>query len=188
MNLKHLLSLGQTFFGIRSVPSPYRMTKENLLPDFGNIAQPAPSTKPAISASGMMPSEKQAVLEPFDRTDAVQTNLHQSTAPKAALSQAGGGGSTGDCGEGREPVVSSNPFAARNRKTKATRRLVQEELPIGEIRVVRNDLSEDDLKVVESRRPAANTAKAVSKPAVSHAAFEWNPFAAGPATMSKQME
>ena len=123
MSLLRLLAVGKSLIGLGS-PTPYKMTEANLLPKFGEL--PAHST---VSAG--QPVKKPSLA------------LSTGFAPAVPIVPA------------TLPARKSNLlFAAlaNSSAQKSARKLVQAELSLGQIRVVRNDLQDSDLEVVSTKR------------------------------------
>jgi hypothetical protein len=151
MSLNQFLAVGRSVVGIRGEKSPFEMKKECLLPIFeaaprfgGSAHQPSPLPSEGRGESGQAP---------------VQTDW---LAPKVAPSPV------------PPPVAARPPSAPRRsilsvltfglwRKRGSARPLVQAELSLETVRVLRNDLSDSDLELVVKARPRARKASAAAR-------------------------
>lgn len=123
MKLKSLLAASKSFINIRSDKTPFAVTSEKLVPQFGT------GGKFRREKEDNQPVESEL---PFDNPpDAPKKDeSKKETKPQARLG----------FWEGLK-----NLFGARQ---KPARRLVQSELHLGQVKAVRNDLSDADLELV----------------------------------------
>ena len=178
MSLLRLLKTGKSLVGGRSNESPYRLTTQRLLPRFGPTRNPFKSnlkSEPAqiearfagdesgngapreearsANSSGPTPAALPSVAQ--DRTASTTTDGRGFTRAlrlrAAALLGECKRKLTGIFGRGR--VKAAKPAIPR-----FTKPVVQGELSLDRIRVVRNDLSDADLEVVPAKLPSAPAA------------------------------
>ena len=144
MSLLGLLTIGRTFGGVRSKPASYRVS-EGLLPDFGPGREhaAAEAVEEALLFGHARPDQTDAgaVRENmlFDEP-AREMNAIQSVRPESSIRP-------------QPPAVSEfQPKPLRPVRSRRGRGvLVQGELSISTVRVVRNDLSADDLELIPRR-------------------------------------
>lgn len=135
MSLSQLLAVGQSIKGGKDTPNPFRMRNDRVLPKFAPMGRPislAPQPKPFSETAQMFFTARKAVPAgsvPSRPTaapaSAPQTSTGQKTAPRG--------------------LARLNPFAA---KPVARRSLVQTEMSLDTVRVMRNDLKDADLELV----------------------------------------
>lgn len=146
MSLKRLLAAGQSFASIRNEKTAFAMTRDNLLPAF--------SLHPRLRSSTGMPEEtqlQQADLLEEPSPIATKPTIHATpAAPAVAKSE--------------KPAMERPTQIAGAKRQKpgfwaffrnlfgwrrvGGRNLVQSELELGKVKVVRNDLSDADLELV----------------------------------------
>lgn len=135
MSLSQLLAVGQSIKGGKDAPSPYRMTDGKLLPKFAPVGRPislAPPPRPfAETAERFFAGRKAHKTDPAAATAPAQ--------PVVAVAKPAAAASTG------RGLRRLNPFAS---KSAAARPLVQAELSLDAVKVVRNDLSDADLELI----------------------------------------
>ncbi len=174
-SLTQLLSVGRSLVGLRDAPAPYRVVDRGLLPRLSLLvgARPSAGLPPAAAREGDLfcPAAEGHVRQPVGQPDrtrpdpascpwAGEERLEPQVLPpdpRLALQEA-------------KPAPGKGwfrPFLRQAAKPSG-RRLVQGELALGNVRVVRNDLSDADLEVVEPKaglgRPTATEAAAVATP------------------------
>lgn len=142
MNLLHFLSVSQSFSGVKSSPSPYRIAREGWLPKFTPPADSRSATTTVWPASQAAPAIKQESPLPASRLESPRASLELK--PKAAPAPARAAG---------QPHFHST--------TRAGERLRQAELSLDAVQVVRNDLSEGAYDVVR-RRPEEHVVERTS--------------------------
>jgi hypothetical protein len=197
MSLLRLLTSGKSLVGLRDTESPYRLTSQNLLPQFGPARNPFSSRAKAELAQ----NEARSPEHHNERaTPGAKPDLPVSNGEPAVVLQ-----------KGAEHRAAPARFSARNLAVALWRRLaallsgsqtrlfglftrpsgraakpaiprfpkppVQGELSLDRIKVVRNDLSDADLEVVAAKPPAAPAAtapvpRAVEKVDVTKSAWE----------------
>jgi hypothetical protein len=150
------------FLGMRKKAMRYRFTDQNYLPEFA-------STDPGISNSPTIPSPQASSLSSADLLKAspeVEQRPPKETKAKAIQKKV----------NRLAPKESGfrNPFS---RRPKLTRRMIQGELLLENVQVMRNDLNESDLEVVpaKEKKPTAQrrkrkvrqTAASITGPAVN---------------------
>ncbi|MCF7763826.1 MAG: hypothetical protein K9N62_09140 [Verrucomicrobia bacterium] len=138
MSLVKFLMAGKSLFGFGRRPTRYEMSREKLLPKFAGGANGGASERVPEADSPDMFAPRGRAVRPMARVaDGVEDF-------------AGAG-----VGETRGRVRFSGYFAAQN-VVKASRTLVQAELALNSVRVVRNDLSDADLELVRARKRSRN--------------------------------
>ncbi len=172
MSLVRLLTTGKSLVGVKDLEGRYNVTNQRLLPKFESAKNPF---RPAARRTEGPPAE----AAPSAPAAQAPRLLSQAGSPSAAASAA------------VSPVRTSQPPArswfgslvarlarwltGSGRPSKRTQPAIpqfkppmQTELRLESIKVVRNDLSDSDLEVVSSRKPAA--AQAETAPAAKPAA------------------
>ena len=172
MSLMRLLAATRSIVNIRDRRSPYEMRRQNLLPKFGPVARAdgndglpsavsAPEDGDGEAGAGPGGSGALPRTEPQDSKGQSQmnsiANQKQEESPGTLTA---------------EPPVRAayphgrwtlfRPGAARPVPTEP--RIVQGELALDTVKVVRNDLNEADLEVVLARKAPAAPAPVVSAP------------------------
>ncbi len=127
MSLLQLLSVSQSFKGTWSEPSRYRMVEQGSLPRFVPASQPV----------WRMP-KPEAQIQAQDRT----CGRDQEKSARMAAPQ-----------RGAVRLDASTKFQPGPARSKSNRSapLMQEELSLERVKVVRNDLAEADLEIVVAR-------------------------------------
>jgi hypothetical protein len=183
MSLLRLLTAGKSLVGVRDTESPYRLTNQRLLPQFGPTRNPfsgsgnsepaqTEARSPGADGGNGASGEGCGIPNPCGTT---ATALQRGAQNRTASTNAGGHSFTealrlraatllSGCKAklaglvGRMRVKAAKPAIPR-----FTKPPVQGELSLDKIKVVRNDLSDADLEVVPARTP---TAPASSGPAL----------------------
>lgn len=175
MSLMRLLTTGKSLVGMRSNESPYRLTNQRLLPQFGSTRNPFQSNRksePAQREAGIAGNESGSAASRQESGSvnaccAARAALPGGAQDRAASSNADGRGLTkalqqraaallGECKRkvagifGRRRVKAAKPAIPR-----FTKPAVQGELSLDKIKVVRNDLSDADLEVVPAKVASA---------------------------------
>lgn len=188
MSLTNLLAVGRSVIGIRSEPTRYKMTQDNLLPKFAPVGRPvslAPITHPEAALQEtvveLAPQVELPVAEdlfappaPVAKTvevaaQAVTHPLEAKPVKAKASAQPVTQRKLESLADARREQARSwfkNPFASVG-KAKSERTLVQTELLLEQVKVVRNDLSEADIEVVPSAVKAEVVAPAPALPKVT---------------------
>lgn len=164
MKFIKLLMAGTSLFGFKRQPIKYEMVPGNALPKFNSIEKPA-SLAPA-DESGAPGADSLFEQKPpgGSASQSAEFKPSHKTSPsenRGVLTV----GASSDRAEDFSCETSkaskgkfrfSALFAAEN-VAKASRRLVQGELGLDSVRVVRNDLNDSDMELVavEKRKPAA---------------------------------
>ncbi len=160
MSLIQLLSVGKSLDGVSAPPSPYRISRSNLLPRFG----PARQFSPTIHVENTVAAANRAAAlaarfavtvaapvavdfkSPSETTrapraeSAVIISLGDTCAPKSA--------------DQDSPSVNAAPTAKAASPGRS----------LTAVTVVRNDLSDSDLEVVRARSAAKPAPRAVANP------------------------
>lgn len=189
MSLTNLLAVGRSVIGIRSEPTRYKMTQDNLLPKFAPVGRPvslAPITQPeavpqVVVAPAREPQVDRVATEdlfappaPIAKpvevvaqavTHPLETKPVKAKAPAQPVTQRKLE-SLADARREQARKWFKNPFAGVG-KAKSERTLVQTELLLEQVKVVRNDLSEADIEVVPSAVKAEPVTPAPAQPQVT---------------------
>ena len=131
-----LLTVGKSLKKGSNLPSPYKMKEQNLLPRFASVGRPvslAPLPNPMEVSRDLF---RLATPKP---AGAVPAPIPTTQSPFAAPSPA--------------PVVEQAQKTRRfwfsfKSTVRSGQRLVQSELLLDEVKVIRNDLNETDLEIV----------------------------------------
>ena len=153
-----LMAAGKCLSAIEDGDSPYRETRDRLLPNF-SLDHGARSTRgsgPEVVPGGLWPAAA-------PRTAGSGPGDHGANAPAATHPEpaAPGRGAVGNAVEAASWFARLRGFFFRRpevsvpRLPAMTRRQVQGELSLGEVKVVRNDLKDADVEVVQFRPAAA---------------------------------
>jgi hypothetical protein len=164
MNLKEFLAVGQSFAGMRSDKSPYALRKDGLLPIFPPsprfAAKNHPTEAPLVQGDWLDGSTEIPSLESYPQ--------QIPPAPCSPL-----------LAPPLSPLSAPRPSAVARKRTwlfylsfgllgrsKAGSDLVQSELSLEKIRVLRNDLADSDLELVlkKKKRAAKPEPKPLSRP------------------------
>jgi hypothetical protein len=147
MKLKSLLAAGRSFAPLRNEKSPYALCKDNLLPAFSTqpkLRRAHPSTTAGLRQPDLLEDQEPV---PKETVAAPQVTLFTSIAPPAKPTP-------------EEPAPSrarkigfwgffKSLFGIRQR---GSRKLIQSELELSRVKVVRNDLADSDLELVVLER------------------------------------
>lgn len=178
IDLTKLLAASRSFRGVRKAPAPFKMVDAAAMPKFGKPAPAAPDgaiEEPVCALADTLP----AAPEPFVLSSGPETSTAVTGRDRHE-------GSTTPFTPARAikdlPTISLppaghwhrlvrflnrfNPFMRRGARV-GNRRLIQAELSLTGVRVVRNDLKEDDLEIVPAE---PNPARAQTKPLVKRPA------------------
>jgi len=151
MSFLKLLTVGQSLMGLKREQSSYKMAQPNLLPKFSSTAKPAqPLAEPVELFRGARSVRLGAAPVPPSGGKVAQAGatVHLKAKPEPVLSAAVSvGASVKPAGAGLKSWLKKPGFLQRG-PTKPARPLVQSELSLDAVRVVRNDLSDADLAVV----------------------------------------
>jgi len=146
---------GTSLLGFKHKPIKYEMVSGNPLPKFGSVEQPVSSATvdesgvPATgSLFGQKPSRKPA-NQSAEVTSSIQKSSNKVSEPSPVSAQTGRSEdfSCETSAASKSRFQFSKLFAAEN-VAKASRRLVQGELALDSIRVVRNDLNDTDMELI----------------------------------------
>ncbi len=141
MSLLGLLTIGRAFGSVRREPAPYRVANDRL-PNFGR--------EPAFAGAAAGEAQSQAVaLAPTETAD---TGRRMEVAPELPLKERPPL-PTLTAPASAEPGRESPLRVAKPRRRTRGRALVQGELSLEAVRVVRNDLYADDLELIPRSRP-----------------------------------
>ncbi len=163
MSLMRLLTAGKSLVGIKDTQSRYRIMDERLLPKFASKANPfRGTTKPGpalVSAqiAGSTPEQQPRPVSPSGQ--GVSVNRPERSRWLAGL---------------RRLLRRGEAPGAKSAIPRFNEPMVQPELSLDAVKVVRNDLSDSDLEIVPA---TAQPAAAPSEPARAEPALE---SAAGP--------
>lgn len=159
MSLLRLLSTGKSLVGLTDNPHRYRLSQQRLLPCFGSKKNPfrsriVPSAEKTAEPGSQPPLQEQ--LPPAQPAEASAQTARTGTAAPAQARPSGlisrGAGLLGG-------LFAKRAESGRCGAEPKTKPLVQGELSLERVKVVRNDLSDSDLEVVEAK-PAAEPQQA----------------------------
>jgi hypothetical protein len=162
MSLKQFLAVGQSFVGIRPDKSPFAMRRENQLPIFTVSPRFAPKRGPREEPSpGLVqgeliesPERKEVKAVPVFTVPALEGNA--PTPVEAAKSlEAAGRMPPRQTKRGLLFYMSFGLFGLFSRGRGQTD-LVQSELSLEQVRVLRNDLADADLELVMKKKRVQN--------------------------------
>jgi hypothetical protein len=143
MSLK-FLAVGQSFAGLRGDKSPYALRKENSLPKFGSprFAGRVPEEKSMVQTEFLQEPAVASETEILpERPNIAERPLFQAPAQPVA--------------EPRKRSWFSFFRLKWFRTQKSREELVQSELSLEKVRVLRNDLADSDLQLVLKRKKKA---------------------------------
>ena len=146
-----LLTVGQSLRGLTNEPSPYKLNEQHFLPKFAPVGRPVSLAPPQERLAQAVPvrSDVRAIAVSPSAIKAVPTT---STAKAPAATEVRRPASGVKEEKGWRAFFA---FAARS-KPRTRRPLVQGEMTLEMLKVVRNDLSEADLEVVPAKlKPAS---------------------------------
>jgi hypothetical protein len=174
MSLLRLLTTGRSLVGLRNGESPYRLSQQRFVPNFGKKPNP-------FRATTLPEPVRTVALTPQNAT----TKLQVPTPPAASTAPEGGSGEAAlpVAAMAKEPAQSRpiqvswlkrtwagmrSRFGRREkpaapRVARAVKPVVQGELSLEGVQVVRNDLRDSDLEIVPAQearptpKPAAST-------------------------------
>lgn len=182
MSLKQFLAVGRSFVGIRDTKSPYELRKENLLPRFGGVPRVHSSEQMVqgdwVEQQKM---EGRELLSPERGSEELAEVRVSEQGPEGAKRTESTSGATGSGAHpGSAEIISgANPFTQgravvmgvkgrgkvrRHRgwlnlltfgllgRVREQQPLVQAELSLDRIKVVRNDLADSDLELVLKKK------------------------------------
>ena len=161
MSLARLLAAGKCLVGARDDDSPYRVTHEGYLPKFSPetsqvLVKPRPEAPPAgswsredVGASGAGKTDPGAkVAEGTERANERERPKRPAVGAEGSRHRTGWWAKL------------AGMFGGRNSRAPArlplmTRRQVQCELSLDDVKVIRNDLKDSDVEIVRLRSSAA---------------------------------
>lgn len=175
MSLLRLLTTGKTLVGLKKLEQRYRLPDEQALPQFGSKKNPFRAT--------VFPEKPEATEPEICQAAPAMPAVEAAREPVSVLSREQGQNQTPGVSQPKPPSIEnikttaeaparrSSGFRAfllwgRAKKNKPAalasgRPLIQAELSLDTVRVVRNDLSETDLEVVAATPAAQPIAKRV---------------------------
>jgi hypothetical protein len=164
MSLKQFLVVSKSFIGIRDAKSPYELRKENLLPRFGSSGRIAPAAYPTpmVQADWLEP---RTLGEPVESV-APQPKPFEAALPPSTPFASPAPGASSHPAKARLPRGWLNllTFGLLGRR-KESSSLVQSELSLDRIKVIRNDLADSDLELVIRRKKKKAQSKTEAPPA-----------------------
>ena len=190
MSLVKLLSIGQSFAGAKHVPGRYKMCAEFRLPQFGSGGLNDERVRRQSNCGGSLSEAKFSFLEralrmlwagDLERASGegrqnASVDAFAKAHPVGRLSEAA------FPGKARRPLLTR--LLVRKGSSSIERPLVQSELALENVRVVRNDLSDADLEVVAPKRSTqARSARPTERnemdaPRPAESGLTWNRLAA----------
>lgn len=168
MSLVRLLAIGKSLISIRDKPNHYRMLRGGWPPKFGGQKNPFAQAPPVVPEP--CGSEQRAAA------DSARPVRIQAPSGVQAVGVVGStsGGASARAKPARKLLGALNPFSRRidlGRRSSgkgASGSVVQCELSLENVKVVRNDLSDADVEIVPVRPETASTLAKVSGGAVSN--------------------
>src|SRR5690349_13644414 len=191
MSLLRLLTAGRSLVGLKKIEKRYHLPGGKALPKFGSKKNPFRATvlpekvepgrggtcgdKASPGAEGITGGSEDRKAEPLSESEHDET---PGSRPQSGCVTPGGQTpeTPGHVAEKRRGsglkafLLWGRAKRARARSGPAGKPLVQGELSLEAVKVVRNDLSESDLEIVHARRPQAATDPGVPAPELSSAA------------------
>lgn len=160
MTIRHkLLALGRSVIGMSDGASRYRMSKDNLVPDFGNPSSPAPLVAEEAKPSDVSASAGKAevrIVEAGHRSSFLRwLNL------RSWLRNRREGKLERVASQAVHDVGPCHPGAAFKTGTVGQRRAAQSGILLSQVRVVRNDLSDSGTEILALRRPGQGGSRVV---------------------------
>jgi len=140
MNPLSLLTTGRTIRGLKERPGAYKLLEKSMLPNFSGTKGASPTI------SHMAPFEPQTEPERLEVLSVAQPAPGGMPAEPAAGTDKSRWSRLGDWARRWMPKPREKPFLTP---------AVQTELALDKVKVIRNDLSEDDLEVVTIDKKAA---------------------------------
>jgi hypothetical protein len=170
MSLMHLLTMGRSFKGAKDGPSTYKMRSEAALPKFAAAKRPISLVPPTSLEKSQMqiplfdqkgPAVRLAVVEGAPTPLRHGAAMNSMVVPLKVTSPKPKADAKRDEARSSARFWDSLKqfFFGRQVSRKASRPVVQTELALDKIAVIRNDLSDADLEVVtvERKRPTQTT-------------------------------
>jgi len=166
MSLKQFLVVGRSFIGMRSEKSPYELRKENLLPNFSTARTVGPKKDELVQADWVEQQERLA------RARVQAAALASANNAKTELFPA--------------PAAQAHPVQKKPwnwtrflslgllGKSQNNIPLVQSELSLDRISVVRNDLADSDLELVIKKNKKIKKAPTNATRAADSEASQWS--------------
>ncbi len=164
VNLRQLLATSRSLIGVRRPPAPLKMVEQDFLPRFGTLAARLGGTATATQPKPEMPAPFPET-EPSRQDMENELHLEARSAPAAEPPQAVPAESTPPPPQVTMPAPESPTGAGKSearftffsrRQTKPGREEPpRREMSLGHVKVMRNDLRDADLELVEKRRGEA---------------------------------
>jgi hypothetical protein len=184
MSLLRLLTAGKSLVGLRKIENRYHLPGDRTLPRFGSKKNPFRATVFPDKMDQSPTGDSQAHEDPNTSPPAPELQVERQTAPAStSASEAELSGSAGQLGgtpkDPNKPISQSLGLGSsvkalllwgRARKVRsagmlANRPMIQGELSLESVKVIRNDLSETDLEIVRVER--TSVARTVNHTAVA---------------------
>jgi hypothetical protein len=176
MSLLRLLTTGKSLVGVQETESRYRLTSQRLLPHFGAAKNPFGSSSkssPAFRGRNSDPAGESTLGKMGERHDVTASKRKPTSIQRERIASVKG--IAGSCSTwsarlgqrwamriktllGRAGAPSTQPVVGR-----VPKQAVQGELSLDRIKVVRNDLCDADLEVVQMTRSAPDSQLARSQ-------------------------
>lgn len=171
MNLKNFLAVGQSFSGGNAGKSPYEMRKESLLPKFGQrLRLVEPSRDPAQP-------EQTDWLDETPRPQETATANEGTTAPVVKPVIAPAPAVRSQAAPEKKGFWYYLTFGFLRRKSRRNPLLIQSELMLENVQVVRNDLADSDLELVVVKRKKKKV-EPIFNPSLTNPEGNWNALTA----------
>lgn len=157
MSLNQFLAVGRSFVGLHEEKSPFEMKKECLLPIFEGSPRFAARREPSHEVVEHTPAES-VQLDWIEQKRNATAKVLPQTRPAPAPIRPGENPPSAP----KRNWLSILSFGLLGRK-KGNSTLVQAELSLERVRVLRNDLRDADLELVVKKRPQARKASAAAR-------------------------
>jgi hypothetical protein len=160
MSLLRLLAAGKSLVGIKDANGRYRVTEQRLLPKFASKRNPfRATTRPEEAQSPRQAAAAEtgvAEQQPAEEPTSPQAQAWVPPAPSRGPASGNGSRWAGQLVAKLKrlaPKRSSKPV--KPAILRFTKPLVQAELSLDSVKVVRNDLTDSDLEIVPAKPPVA---------------------------------
>lgn len=173
MSLKNFLAVGQSFSGGTGGKSPFEMRKENLLPRFGQRARAAARDEPTEPQQTDWLDETPRAQETCTTNEGTAASAPKPAVAAQPLPQTAPVGSRSE----RKGLWYYLTFGFLRRRARRNSLLIQSELMLENVRVVRNDLEDSDLELVVVKK-RKKRAEPIFNPSLTNPEGNWNALTA----------
>ncbi|HEY3862456.1 MAG TPA: hypothetical protein VGO59_11250 [Verrucomicrobiae bacterium] len=164
MNPLSLLTKGRTIRGLKERPGPYKLLTKSTLPNFSGAKSPVPITShPEVSQQALFEPKPPAPVEPKAESVPAPAPAAAQPAPapvpvKEAPEKAQGMGRLAD--RMANWLRERTPWRGERPSRKPA---VQTELALDKVKVIRNDLTQDDVEIIAVDKITEKTKAAEKK-------------------------